>query len=319
MADKTSKTGIRESFSKLVANHQLAWDSTSLGALKTCPRYYYYNIVCGYVSSYESIHLRFGSEYNNALVTFHKARATGLDYEASVLVAVRYALEHTWNLTLNRPWTSDEPTKNRETLIRTVIWYLDHFKDDVLETYILASGEPAVELSFVMDLGIYSGLSDEPYVACGYLDRLVTFMDRPWVTDWKTTKSALDQRYFAQYSPNNQVSQYSTAGGIITGEPIGGLIIDAAQLGVTFSRFQRSQISRTKPQLEEWMRSSLVTIQQNERYVEDDFWPMNETACSNYGGCPYREVCGSTPEIRPRLLDGLFHKRMWDPLVVREI
>jgi hypothetical protein len=32
------------SFSKLLPGMQVAIDSTSLGAFKTCPRYYYYNI-----------------------------------------------------------------------------------------------------------------------------------------------------------------------------------------------------------------------------------------------------------------------------------
>ena len=317
--DKTTTNEIRLSFSQIAPNHQLAWDSTSLGALKRCARYYQYNIIEGYVTRYENVHLRFGSELNNALVTYCKARANGEDYETAVLTAVRYAMTHTWDEVLGRPWTSDEPTKTRETLVRSVIWYLDKFQEDNLETQVLATGEAAVELPFRIHLELDSGLTGEPYLLCGYLDRKVEFNDRPWITDWKTTKYALDEKYFDRYSPDNQVSQYSFAGTIIGHKPVAGVIIDAMQLGVTFTRFQRAQIGRTPAQLEEWLTDSVHFIRQNEGYVKDNYWPQNDTSCEKYGGCPYRKVCAASPEIRPKLLEGLFHKRTWDPLVVREI
>lgn len=317
--DKTTTLSTRLSFSTVLTKLQLAWDSTSLGALKRCPRYYEYNIIEGYVTRGESVHLRFGSEYNNALVTYHKCRAKGEDHETATLSAVRYAMTHTWDAVLGRPWTSDEPTKTRETLVRSVIWYLDKFVEDSLQTLVLATGEAAVELPFRIHLEIDCNLTGEPYLLCGYLDRKVEFNDQPWITDWKSTKYALDEKYFARYSPDNQVSQYSFAGTIIGNEPIAGVIIDAVQLGVTFSRFQRAQISRTPAQLEEWLHDSIRFIRQNEDYVKDDYWPQNDTSCEKYGGCAYRSICAASPEIRPALLNGLFHKRSWDPLVVREI
>jgi hypothetical protein len=317
--DKTTTSSVRLSFSQMQDKHQLAWDSTSLGALKICARYYEYNIIEGYSSRIEGVHLRFGSEYNNALVTYHKERAKGNDKETSLLAAVRYAMEHTWDYQLNRPWTSDEPTKNRETLIRSIIWYLDKYEDDPLETQVLSTGEPAVELSFRIHLEITSNLTDEPYLLCGYLDRKVEFVNDSWITDFKTTKSMLDEKYFNQYSPNNQVSQYALAGTMIGSNPIKGVIIDAAQIAVTFTRFQRAQIGRNTQQLEEWLNDAMIYIRQNETYVENNYWPMNDTSCTRYGGCPYRPVCAAIPELRPKLLEGLYHRRSWDPLVVREI
>jgi hypothetical protein len=317
--DKTTTSSVRQSFSQLEIKLQLAWDSTSLGALKRCPRYYEYNIIEGYVSRAESVHLRFGSEYNNALVTYCKSRAAGKDDEAATLDAVRYALSHTWDEVLGRPWTSDEPTKNRETLVRSIVWYLAKYKEDPLETLVLANGEAAVELPFRIYIDTDSGVTGEPYLLCGYLDRKAEFNGGGWIVDWKSSKYALDEKYFARYSPDNQVSQYAFAGTMIGGEPIKGVVIDAVQLGVTFSRHQRGQIGRTPAQLEEWLRDSIHFIRMNETYVQDNYWPQNDTSCEKYGGCPYRSVCSASPEIRQRLLDGLFHKRSWDPLVVREI
>lgn len=309
----------RLSFSAEVPNHQIAWDNTSLAALKTCPRYYQYNIIEGYVTRGESVHLKWGSDYNNSLVTYNQERAKGLDHEAATLMAVRFALTATWDETLGRPWVSDEPTKTRETLVRSVIWYLEQFSEDPCETIVLASGLSAVEHAFRIGIEMISSLSGEAYMLCGYLDRLVEFNGNIWVNDWKSTKYALDEKYFAQYSPNNQVSQYSFAGQIFSNAEIKGVIIDAVQLGVTFSRFQRAQIPRTQAQLEEWFHDSQHYILANETYVKNQYWPQNDTACNRYAGCPFRPVCGASPEIRPRLLEGLYHRRMWDPLAHREI
>jgi hypothetical protein len=315
----TAKPYTRLSFSQINPKLQLGWDSTSLGSLKRCPRYYQLSIIEGYAASGESPHLRFGTEYNNALVTFHQAEAEGKTQEEAVVAAVRYALEQTWDETTGRPWASDEPTKNRDTLIRSVIWYLDKFADDPMRTIIRADGKPAVELSFRIDLDVPSGITGENYLLCGYLDRAVNFMEQGWITDFKTTKGALNERYFAQYSPNNQMSQYAFAGQIISPRPIAGIIVDAAQVGVTFTRFQRAQIPRNQAQLEEWHKDALIYIKQNESYVEADYWPQNDTACSQYMGCQFRGVCGSSPAIRQKHLDGLFHRRIWDPLAIRDI
>ena len=46
---------------------QFAWDSTSLGLIKTCPRLYQYTMIDGWGHRGESIHLKFGIEYHHAL------------------------------------------------------------------------------------------------------------------------------------------------------------------------------------------------------------------------------------------------------------
>ena len=309
----------RLSFSKKLPGLQLAWDSTSLGALKTCPRYYQLNILQGFVSKIEGVHLRFGREFHAALELFDRLRAEGIDTETATLRVVRHMLISTWDEVLGRPWSSDEPTKTRESLVRSVIWYLEQFANDPLETIILANGQPAVELSFRFEIGYVMATTGEAVLICGHLDRGVKFQDRPWVADRKTTKSQLNQDFFAKFSPDNQMSLYSIAGTLIFNEPIAGIIIDAAQMGATFCRFQRAMTPRTKMQLDEWMEDLWFWLSLAETFAKANYWPMNDKSCNMYGGCPYRQICGASPEIRPALLKGLYHRRGWDPLQTREI
>jgi hypothetical protein len=54
---------------------QFAWDSTSLGYLKECPRKYFYTIVEGWRGKGQSVHLEFGGLYHKALEEYDKLRA----------------------------------------------------------------------------------------------------------------------------------------------------------------------------------------------------------------------------------------------------
>ncbi len=271
----------------------------------------------GYVSNSENAHLKFGLIYHSAIEAYDHARIKGSTHADATIAAVRHALTQTWDETLQRPWQSEHNIKTRETLIRTIVWYLDQFADDPCRTITLANGKPAVELSFRFELGLNSRLTNEPYILCGHLDRVVEFQGATWVTDKKTSKSTLSESYFANYTPDNQVSLYSLAGILIFNQPISGVIIDAAQVAVTFSRFQRALIQRTRSQLDEWKDDLIYTIQQMEYYAKNNYWPQNDSACGLYGGCPYRGICSISPELREKHLEAMFSKRIWDPLQTR--
>ena len=246
---------LNSSFSRDLPLLQLAWDSTSLGALKVCPRYYYLSIVLGRVPSEEvNVHLKFGKEFHATIEHYDHCRARGLDYETSVQSAVRFAILSTWNFELRRPWTSGDPYKNRETLVRAVVWYLDQFANDPAETIILENGQPAVELSFRFDLEV-TAITGEHFMLCGHFNKRVRFVGRRYSKDIKTTKSQLGEGYFSRYSPDNQMSLYDIASVVCfppeldhdsagNPEPYGGLMIDAVQLLITGARFQRGIVTR---------------------------------------------------------------------------
>lgn len=311
---------------------QLYWDSTSLGMMKTCPRLYQYKMIEGWTPRQESIHLRFGILYHSALERYDRLRADGLSPEDATRGTIRGLLEATWDRheatetepAVSAAWDSGDPYKNRATLVRSVIWYLEHFRDDPAQTIRLANGRPAVELSFKMELDYGPNLSylddpdiaragGQPYVLSGHIDRLVTFLDGVYVTDRKTTKSALGSYYFDQYSPDNQMTLYSLAAQVVFHAPVKGVIIDAVQIGVGFSRFARGMAYRTPAQLDEWLADTRITLRTAEGYATDYYWPMNDRACGMYGGCQFRDICGKDPSVRKTFLAANFERHFWNP------
>ena len=107
------------------------------------------------------------------------------------------------------------------------------------------------------------------------------------------------------------------AGQAILGSPVKGVIIDAAQIAVNFTRFERGITMRTKDQIDEWLQDALNTIRLTQEYSRRDYFPKNPTACGNYGGCPFRSVCSSAPSIRENYLKSDFQSHNWDPLKER--
>lgn len=310
---------------------QVVWDSTSIGLAKTCLRKYEYKLIEGWSNPNLSVHLRFGQHYATALEHYYKHVALGMSEEDAVIEVIKEALIDTWDhdtteevidfgtettpiktrkvriLGTGAAWNSMHNSKTRETLIRSIVWYLDHFKDDPAPVHILSDGKPAVEYSFAIPV-------DNGITFTGHLDRLVDYAGHSYVMDQKTSGSTIGPSFFDQFNPNVQMSMYTFAGQVALGVPVKGVIIDAAQIAVGFTRFERNFTMRTEDQLEEWYDNAMYTIQQAQRATRENFFPMNEASCGNYGGCEFRHICSKSPRVREQFLQSNFVKNdPWDP------
>lgn len=299
---------------------QFAWNSSALGVLKDCPRKYQLSYLEGWSPKGDSIHLRFGSLYHKGLERYDILLAQGCDTEAALNKVVQGLLLETWDdrefliegdeqhpvLDTGHPWdTSSHPAgskKNRETLIRSVVWYIDHFKDDPTKTVILESGKPAVELTFTMEIETRTPRG-EPYLFTGHMDRLVQYGDDLFVMDRKTSGSTLGSYFFEKFNPDNQMSLYTLASRVVYDVPVSGVIIDAAQIAVGFTSFGRGMTARSQGQLDEWMLDTAHWLRAAERFSADNYWPMNDLSCHKYDGCPFRRVCGKDPSVRKHFLE----------------
>lgn len=298
---------------------QFAWDSTSIKLAETCLRKYQYKMLDGWQPERKSVHLLFGGWYATALENYHKAVAAGVAPEQAVCDVVHEILIDTWTHELaeddepiegsGTAWQSDHNTKTRENLIRTIIWYLDQFGDeDSCKTVILSNGEAAVEHSFKLPV-------DNDIVFAGHLDRLVDYGGKLYVQDQKTTGSTISPRFFDQFSPDTQMSMYTFAGKSIFGLPVKGVMIDGAQIAVGFTRFERGFTFRDDPQLEEWYNNTMHTIEIARKATIDREFPMNPSACNNFGGCEFRNICSRSPAVRPQFLKADFVQgEIWNPL-----
>lgn len=326
-------------------NVQFGWDSTSIKIAQECLRKYQLVLLEGWTPHRRSVHLDFGGWYASALEAYHGHRARGMSIDDALAEVVAETLVESWVFPEcdacegtgvramdgsdlddakceacegtgkhdegGEPWTSDHNTKTRENLIRTIVWYVEQFRDDPCTTIILGDGKPAVEHSFKLE-------ADNGIILSGHLDRLVEYGDKPYIQDQKTTGSTLSSNYFKQYDTDTQMSLYSFAGRSLFGLPIKGVIIDAAQIAVGFTRFERGFTFRSEDQLNEWYDVAMWHIEQARRATVENYFPMNTSSCNNYGGCQFRHICAKSPSVRQQFLKGDFVQgKRWDPLVAR--
>lgn len=306
-------------FSKTLPSFQIAWDSTSLGWLKTCPQLYAYQQE-GWTTRSKNLHLIFGSAYASGVERYAHQRVTGASHDEACVYVIRWLLTELgerdetgdWHPWEPDPTVSDANVKNRYTLVRSLIWNFEDRLGTPFTTLILSNGKPAVELTFNFD---FAEIGGERVSLSGHLDEVVEHDGGLYIKDDKTTKSALDANYRSHYSPNNQMSLYTIAGKVVLDLPIRGVLIRAAQIGVNFTRFSTFQVPRPQPVLDEWMRDTIQWITQARQYAEEGHWPKNDTACHL---CAFKSVCSVSPSHRKSWLENDFILRKpWNPLESR--
>jgi hypothetical protein len=299
---------------------QFGWDQTSIKLAEECLKKYQYVMLDGWRSRGGNVHFIFGGVYASALEHFHKYRAEGRDFDDALETVVHEALTSTWiydldeagnKLDTGEPWLSDHNTKTRENLIRTIVWYFEHFREDPCATVILNDGRAAVEHSFQLPV-------DNDIIFSGHLDRVVDYAHHPYIQDQKTTGGTISAYYFNQYHMDTQFSMYSFAGRAVFGLPIKGVMIDAAQIAVGFTRFERGFTFRDEGSLEEWYDDSMRFILQAQEATRNNHFPRNRSSCNKYAGCQFRNVCSKAPSVREQFLKADFEKgQRWDPLEAR--
>lgn len=291
---------------------QYYWDSTSISLYKTCPRKYFYTLIKGYVPRIVPPPLAFGIYFHLLTQTWHQLGKV-LDKHTALIRVTRLAG------LLGETLPPGDTARTKETLVRTIVWYLDTFWDDNAITVIRPNGKPAVEYSFTIPFMDYKG---KLVYLCGHLDRVVKWQGQTFICDYKTSKYPLDQRFFEGFKPSIQMALYVTANHLIANQtsefpPAHGIIIDGIQLGVNFSRFARQIIPYSLEEVNEYIENLQHSIRQAMDASEAGIFIPNETACNNYSGCTFKEICSKPAARRETFLNGTFKQRTWDPLKPR--
>ena len=281
------------------AGVQTRVNASTFQVFKACPRKYLYEVLLGIAKPESDPHLRFGTLIHAAKALYETNKARGASHDLALQGAFRYLLSETWDEKLAKPGFTDDPLKNRATLLRTFVWYCDQYRDDTCETVVLPSGRPAVELGFEFASGV--GSEGEEITFVGTLDRIVRFNGAVYIADTKTSSNA---KYLTarNYTPDGQFSLYACAAMVCFGIEADGVVLDGIEVSVNSTAFKREIVPRPREVLEEWLTDARVHLRRLSDAFARDEWPQNDAACGLYGGCRFRSVCGASPAERRDLL-----------------
>lgn len=300
------------------------WSPSTLDLLQECPRKFFYEKLARYTEKEFSVHLWFGTVYHEAITRYR--RSTQLDklpHEEAVLKTMEYCLEEWDKVRDVDPWPDNK--KGVEQLCRAVLWYIDDAADSSFAPVHRPDGSLALELDFLIELPMENP-DGEPYVLFGIVDELAQLKEpvtnrMPIIRDRKTTGAQLNDNYFQQFKPNNQTAAYGIAGHVaLEGQPF-SVMIEAMQTQVGGTRFQNLFVEYSKEELDEWIQDQMYWIKQAEVYAENNYWPMNRTACTHKGGCKFWETCGKAPSVRQTVLHSDFKKlpSVWEGAIFQRL
>lgn len=316
-------------FSKGNPSLRRVWDSTTFRAFLKDPASYKLKYVEGWRGIDPAPPLVFGQYMHAALELYDKERFKHGDSQ----IALEAALDYAHALATSRTeygYTLDEIAENfakktqrnhrtLKTLLRTIVWYEANYGQDDPVQVLGLGGEPAVELSWRIPLPIKTPYGED-YIMAGHLDGLVDLGGNRFVRERKHTARTVGSYYFDQFSPDPQISTYALLGSAILGEPVQGVLVEVAQVGVNFSRFERREIPRTKGQQDEFIRDLCFWIKTAERMAEEGHWPMNDVGLQIFGGGEWRQLLARDPAHREAYIGMNFKKDregMWNPLEER--
>ena len=314
-------------FSKGNPNLRRVWDATTLSDFLKDPASYYLKRVKGWSPIFPRPPLVYGVMLQGGLERYDKIRATGSS-DDGLEAAIEYAVEEAkhplgfeYSLDeISREFGKDNQKNHRtlKTLLRTFVWYQQEYGgDEDSARILLMNGEPAVEVPFRIPLPIKTPYG-ENYILAGHMDAAVDLFGNKFVLERKHTLTTLSKYYFDGWKANTQFSTYAMVGSAVLGEQVDGILLDAVQVGVSFSRFHRREILRTKGQQDEFLNNIMLWIKQAEYMAENDHWPINEGGLSMYGGSSFRKILTLDPAHREQYLHENFkQEEPWNPLIER--
>jgi hypothetical protein len=298
-----------------------------LACFRACPQHFFNEFVLGLRPAEVSIDLHAGGAFAHAREAFAKRFYLAGETQESARTHAYSEFLRFWG-DVAAPFKSPKTQANIWLAFDT---YLETYPPatDHVQPYFL-NGFPTFEFSIAEPLDDPAfprhPESLEPFIYAGRFDQLGTYYDKPVILDDKTTKAA-GEKWAEQWSLRSQFIGYVWACQR-QGLPIDTVVIRGVVVQVTSIRIIEA-IKTFAPHLialwyEQLRRDldRLVIMWRNFDHLRSTNHPAPQTAwdynlsdsCTSYGGCIFRDVCGSRPELHGSWMNS-YKVRHWNPLL----
>lgn len=309
-------------------------DNFALTMHQACPLKYRYRMVEGWTSRRRSGALGFGAAFHAGLAEWYRSTDTTLRAGDAI-----NAISKNWDYTV--------PEHDYRTLQKCIETFDAYTREYPQENFQIIGwpDAPIVEQTFTLPLGTFldcrlsfvdepekwearkdcNAQQDmfEPVCACGLekeridyggiFDGLVEFNNKAFVFEHKTT-SQLGDYYFSQFNPNNQVTGYIWAAGVMSGLEVAGAMINAIGVyKVSKPKFLRNITTRSPLDIQRWIINVTATCNEIQSHAVTGYWPQRTISCTQYGLCEFHQVdILADPAWRQKRLEQDYVKDSWD-------
>lgn len=176
-------------------------------------------------------------------------------------------------------------------------------------------GRRGIEFSFAEPLPVLHPTTGDPIIYAGRADMIADYAGGIYVVDEKTT-SSLGASWTRQWDLRSQFTGYCWAARR-SGIPVNGVLVRG--ISILKTKYDTAEVLtyRAEWEIDRWLAQVTRDITRAVAAWREDYFDYNlDHACTEYGGCPFVQICRS-PEPGP-WLDTYFERRIWDPLAREE-
>lgn len=289
-------------------------DSTMLATFRSCPQKFFRQYVQHWKPKAESVHLVAGGAFAKGIEVARKAFfEEGASHLTAQSAGLKALIEHYGDF--------ECPPDSAKSLHRTagaLEFYFEQypFNQDGMDPVTFPDGRRGIEFSFAEPLPFSHPVTGDPILYTGRSDMVANFAGGVYVVDEKTT-SSLGASWPRQWEMRAQFTGYLWALRQTGVEPAGAIVRGVSILKTKYDTMQAITY-RSSYEIERWQEQTCRDLARMQRMWEEGWWDYAlDHACAEYGGCSMTQVCKSSdPET---WLPSYFEKRVWDPLLRKEM
>lgn len=291
------------------------FDSSMLASFRSCQQKGFLTYMEHWKPKFESVHLVAGAAFAKGLeVARESYYANSLSAEDSIALGLHALIES---------YGDYEPIIDTAKTLDRMMGAFEFFMtayplgQDGFEPAKFDSGKLGIEFSFAEPLEINHPITNQPIIYAGRCDMIGLFADGYYVEDDKTTTS-LGASWSKQWELRSQFTGYAWAAKHRLGLDIQGALIRGVSILKTKYDTQQVMTYRPNWEIDRWYEQVHRDIKRLITSWEEEYFDYNlDSACGEYGGCSFNQICKSqTPQ---RWLPEYFDKRVWDPIGRKEV
>lgn len=284
-------------------------DSSMLGTLKSCQQKFNYTYLQEWKPKGLSVHLHAGKSFASALEATRRAYYTSCQSSERSIAIGLGRLMHEYG---DFECPSDS-AKSLERMMGAFEYYWSRYPlgDPKSFPLTLPGGKLGVEFTFAHPLPINHPETGDPLLYSGAMDAIYSHAGDTYIIDEKTT-SQLGASWSRQWDLRAQFTGYAW-GCREAGIRVAGAIVRGVSILKTKYETQECITYRPEWQVNRWYSEMLTIVHRAIASWKNDQWLHDlDSACSEYGGCPFRQCC--TVQDDQPWLESYFERRHWDPI-----
>lgn len=158
-----------------------------------------------------------------------------------------------------------------------------------------------------------------PFTLQGRIDKIIQAPgEAPAILDHKTT-SQLGYSTMLKYKPNLQMMIYAWAAKLLVDKDLYSVTVDIISTAKNATKpidecFARRVVTYTDDELAEFPAMFLELAREINEGAARGVWVPNFGHCMSYGECAFRGVCSEPVDMRDRILESTYEKKVWSPV-----